>query len=691
MQMKRNLTLSLLILSSLCAMAQNEDKTITQSEEKTITLGEVVVKAAKVVNKMDGMELYPTEVQKKSSTNGYEILQKLSLPNIKIDAASHQVSAADNKGEVQVRINGIVVGRQEMLSLNPKSIARIDFINNPGVRYGDNIAYVIDITTRRADNGYTIGTDITATLTSRQGDGTAYGKWNKGKSELSLSYEFSGYKLKGMQNEERADYTLNDGNIYTISRNDIATQRKQLGHDIKLTYNWMDSTACVFQASLSGSFYRTPDNYNIKDISDGDNHYTATSRESGNNSSPVADLYFFRQLTPRQSITANAVGTYISTKSSNYYDEGTPYLYDVNGKSASILSEIIYENRLKPFTLSTGLNYRFKHIKNDYTGDAAALTEINNSTTYAFGEIKGMIRAWQYSFGAGASYIHYRQDTHSYNYWTFRPKVNLAYDLMQGMQLSYSFQMNDRVSRIAMINDATIRNNSMEWTVGNPNLKPNRDLEHTMQLAYNNARLQTNLNVYYKHCVKPNMALYERTNDNRFIYTQINQKAIDVLQSYGYASYWIVPEKLQVTAYGGLYRCFNFGNNYTHCYTSWFYASNIVAYLGNFSIVAVADNGNRFLEGENKGYNGGITALQASYKLHNWQFKLTWMSPFTPRYKQYESEILNRNLHKHAVGFDKDSGNRLTLNIAWRISQGKKRQSAEKTINLNDSDNGIMK
>ena len=60
-------------------------------------------------------------------------------------------------------------------------------------------------------------------------------------------------------------------------------------------------------------------------------------------------------------------------------------------------------------------------------------------------------------------------------------------------------------------------------------------------------------------------------------------------------------------------------------------------------------------------------------------------------YKQYESEILNRNLHKHAVGFDKDSGNRLTLNIAWRISQGKKRQAAEKTINLNDSDNGIMK
>ena len=119
--MKRNLTLSLLILSSLCAIAQNEDKTIAQNEDKAITLGEVVVKAAKTVNKIDGMVIYPTEAQKKSSSNGYDMLQKLSLPNIKIDATSHQVSAADNKGEVQVRINGIVAGRQEMLSLDPKS------------------------------------------------------------------------------------------------------------------------------------------------------------------------------------------------------------------------------------------------------------------------------------------------------------------------------------------------------------------------------------------------------------------------------------------------------------------------------------------------------------------------------------------------------------------------------------------
>lgn len=682
MQMKRNVTFLLLVVSSLCAIAQNDGK--------SVALDEVVVKAAKVVNKIDGQTIYPTDIQKESSSNGYGILQKLALPNIKIDLAAHSVSATDNRGEVQLRINGIIVERQEMIALDPKTIARINFVNNPGVRYGNGIAYVIDIITRRAAHGYIAGTDITVAITSLSGNGTAYGKWNTGKSELSVSYDFSGNRLKGLQANENANYTLNDGSVYTVTRNDIATQRKQLGHNAKLTYNWADSTACVFQASLSGSFHRTPDNYSIKDISDGDNSYTATSRENGKSCSPVADLYFFRQFTPRQSITANAVGTYISTKSEHYYDEATPYIYDVNGKSASLLSEVIYENRLKPFTLSAGLNYRLKHTKNDYTGDAAALTKIDNSAIYAFAEIKGMMRTVQYSFGVGASHLHYRQDNDCYDYWTFRPKGSVAYSFAKGMQLSYSFQVNDKVSRVAMVSNATIRSNSMEWTVGNPDLKPNRELEHTLQLAYNTSRWQTSVSGFYRHCIKPNMALYERTDDNRFVYTQVNQKAIDVLQVYAYAAYWAIPDKLQITAYGGMYRCLNFGNDYTHCYTSWFYASNIVAYLGKFTLVAQADNGSRFLEGENKGYSGGTTALQASYQLRGWQFSLTWLSPLSPRYKQYESEILNRNMHKHAVGYDKDLGNSLMLNIAWRINRGKKRQSTEKTINLKDTDNGIL-
>ena len=178
----------------------------------------------------------------------------------------------------------------------------------------------------------------------------------------------------------------------------------------------------------------------------------------------------FRQLTARQSITANAVGIYINTNTSNYFDEGTPYQYDVKGKTASALTEVIYENRLKPFILSAGLNHRYKYTKNDYIGDASAMTEMSQHNVYAFSEIQGTLKDIRYVLGLGASYIHYDQNKHNYNIWTFCPIVMLSYNFLYGMNLRYSFELEDRASRIAMINDATIQTNSMEMTVGNPDL-----------------------------------------------------------------------------------------------------------------------------------------------------------------------------------------------------------------------------
>lgn len=681
--MKRFITFSLLLSTAAITFAQNVDK--------SITLDEVTVRASKVVNKPDGMVIYPTDSQRQASTNGYSFLEKLTLPNLHVDNINHTISAIDNRGGVQLRINGIIVDKPEMTALDPKDILRIDFIDKPGVRYGESLAYVINIITRRNDSGYSIGTDITSAITTIQGDGMVYGKWNKGKSEWSVSYDINGGKSKGSNILQNANYTLTDGSIYTIERNDVETLRKYISHNAKLTYNWADSTATVFQTSLSGALNKTPDNYSIKEIIDGNHSYKATSRDGSKDLSPVLDIYFFRQLTPKQSIIANAVGTFISTKTNSFYDEGTPYIYNVDGKSASLLSEMIYENRLKPFTLSTGLNYRYKHTRNDYTGDATARTRMNDNKLYAFGEIKGSIKQFQYSLGTGVSYIHYTQNEHTYNFWTYRPKLTLTYNPSNELQMSYTFQMQERTSRIAMTSDAAIRTNSMEWTVGNPDLKPSRDMEHRLQVSYNTNRLQSFIEGYYKQCRRPNMAHYERTDDNRFIYTQINQKEIDVLDITAYAGFWLLPEKLQVAANGGMYRCFNFGYDYTHCYTSWFYVGSITAYLGKFYLRGYIDNGTRFLEGESKGYNGAYSAMQASYNLKNWQFSLTWANPICSNYKSFENELLNRNLYKHSIGYSKDSGNCISLNIVWRLNRGRNHQSAEKRINLKDTDNGIIK
>ena len=91
--------IGILILLSTFAVALS-----AQSETQTVELQEVEVKAAKVIHKPDGQTIYPTEVQKKASHSGYSILQKLSLPNIRVDEASHSLSAIDGRGSIQLRI-----------------------------------------------------------------------------------------------------------------------------------------------------------------------------------------------------------------------------------------------------------------------------------------------------------------------------------------------------------------------------------------------------------------------------------------------------------------------------------------------------------------------------------------------------------------------------------------------------------
>ena len=68
-----------------------------------------------------------------------------------------------------------------------------------------------------------------------------------------------------------------------------------------------------------------------------------------------------------------------------------------------------------------------------------------------------------------------------------------------------------------------------------------------------------------------------------------------------------------------------------------------------------------------------------------------WTNPFDNNYKAYENELLNRDIYKHTIGYSKGNGNQISLNLSWRLSRGSKHKSAEKRINLRDTDNGIIK
>ncbi len=646
------------------------------------TLQEVTVKGSKVVQRVDGQTIYPTRQQLESSTNGYSLLSKLTLPHLRIDPVMHTITALSNLGNVQVRINGIMASKEDLLALDMKAVQHIDYIDNPGVRYGEGIAYVVNIIVKKPVSGYDIGADLTNTLTAVNGDETVYGKFNYGKSEFGVNYSLGYQNFKGTGYEEQATYELESGEKRSILRQQLDGQNKSLNHNIQLTYSLSDSSY-VFQSKLSASRDIQPHRLWSKFDSFED-------RSSSRTSSPALDLYFHRDFKRHQSLTANAVATYIKTDSHAEHNEGGNYAYNVTGKTYSLWTEAVYENRLKPFTLSLGAQYGQKYINNVYSGDANADNAMRSSTLYFFGQLKGRLGKLGYMGGLGVSTRYYRQAEWNDRFLLFRPKLTVAYPLARNLRAKYDFEVSQHVSQIALVSDVSIKQNAMETLVGNPEITPNRVTSHDLRLTYSTPRIMSELQGYWRLNANCNMEKYTR-KDGHFFQTQTNagnECSFFFIQSYN--RWEAIPEHLSITLYGGIYRFYNFTDNYRHTYTAFNGGASVEAYLGRWTLSAYADNGWNFMEGEHRGHQAPAWYLTASYQLKNITFSLYAQHPFCARPLTNKTEVLSRYIHKDITQHSRDFGNMLTLNITWHLSSGRKYRDIQRTMNHRDTETGIL-
>lgn len=690
-------------LSSCCDSLYMQDggpvASVRSDSVAALALPEVTVEAARVVRKPDGQLLFPSAKQLQASTNGYSLLAKLVLPRIRVDEVARTITPLGNNGSVQLRLNGAITTHEELLSLDPKTVKSVDFIDNPGVRYGEGIGYVIDIRTRRGDSGWLAGADLNNSLTARHGSNTVFGKANRGNSEFGLTYQQDYTDFRGNDNSEQTDYLLNNGTLYHVSRTCQSARSRSYNNSLQAKYSLADSASYVFQAVLTNEWRHDPGSSVIQNVSDNGRSplnpgvktdAVVHSRGRSSSFTPALDLYFMHTLGSHQTLTANAVGTGIATEDYDFNDEGSVYEYAVKGRTWSLLTEAVYENRLRPFTVSLGMKHSTKYTRNEYTGSVASLTQLHNSSLYVFGEIKGRWKGLSYVAGLGVSHHGYRQGGSRYSYWLFRPKTTVSYAFTPALSLRYSFEMYEHVSRIAFIGGTAIRTNVMEWTVGNPDLKPNKVFDHVLTLSYDRPRLSLSADFCYRTNPRPNMAYYVRTADDRFVYTQRNQKDIRMVYGTVYARCDILPERLTANLWGGVFRFFNYGDNYRHYLTTYNFSGSLNAYLGRWTLVAAADNGWKFMEGETMGHSGSATYVGATCHIGNFDLSVFFQHPFEQHPRTDKSIICNEYMHKVFIERGRDYGNMLTFNLTWKMQWGRKYKSIRKTLQNRDSQTGIM-
>ena len=140
--------------------------------DDAVSLDGVTVSASAQTSHADKKVVFPSDRQMKASGNGMDLLQQMMLPRVQVDLLNNEIKATGN-GVVQVRINGVKVEQDEIKALNPSDIIRIEYHDNPGLRYG-NADIVLDYIVRRPDTGGSFGLDMAQGINSMWGEHNAW-------------------------------------------------------------------------------------------------------------------------------------------------------------------------------------------------------------------------------------------------------------------------------------------------------------------------------------------------------------------------------------------------------------------------------------------------------------------------------------------------------------------------------------
>ncbi|MBQ6965412.1 MAG: hypothetical protein IJP82_06950 [Bacteroidaceae bacterium] len=672
---------------------------------KSVELKEVTIKAERVVQTDEGMKVFPTEKQLEASPNGYSLLQKLSLPGIKVDEVMHTVSSPELIGSVQVRINDVVASMQDLLSLDMAMVQSIDYITSPGLRYGEGVAYVIDIHVLRPMSGYVAGGNILQSLNSRRNTDDVYFRLNHGKSEFSLGYDFSWTDFRGYRFDDRTDYLLADGTTASVITRSISYKNPNIHHGLSLKYSLAEEEKYLFLATLSQGFNHSPSYHNQQEVVMPLATDTVNYQSKDRNNSTQLDLYFNLRLPHAQTLTANAVGTFVGSRYRYSSDAVSLYQYEAKGKTYSLTSEALYENRLKPFTLSAGVKYHQQYIGNEYSGDVLRDNPLRESGQYFYAQLRGaLIPSLTYRAGMGVSHLHYSQSGTSYSYWVPRPNVLLNYKLTPSLSVNYVFNLKASVPRIAYITDVTQTNKRVmtssvlveELNVGNPDIKVTPNTEHSLKVTYTSPHLVNNFHAMFRNCHRTYMQDITRQTlpdgTTQFLFSRSNQRSIKMLYVMDDLTLHLIPETLDLSLNGSFLRCFNFGDHYTHCRSTFMGGADLQAYLGNFALSFHYDSGWHFLEGEGKGDNSYSTYLTASYQLGKWgTLSLFWQHLFDSNVRQEQFERLNRYLHRMYTAYSTDIGNMISVQLTVNLSHGRKYQTKQQTLKNTAVDAGVVK
>lgn len=669
----------------------------------------VTVEAAKVVEKVDRQIIFPTKEQVKTASNGYDLLDNLSLPTIIVNRAERKVLSLKG-GDVQIRINDVKASMQDVLALQPDEVTKVEFINVPGLKYGDsNLDAVINYQVRRRYAGYVAGVSTMQGTKAGFNNSDGYFKYNVKKSEFSINYSFSYRSVEERSYESLGTYHLPTGE--TLHRNYLGYDSPFLytTNNVQLGYNLSEPDKYTLNVRLNFYNHNSPVRgmNQLYQESGKANQYLQNNRKMLEQI-PSLDIYYSLNMPHDQNLALNLVGTYIGTdyqyrmreytfnKSPDESVKNAPltdYSYDATGRKRSLIGEGTYSKNWKQMALSVGGQYNISHTDNIYVGSSNADTELKYSNLYLFTQLQGQQKWFSYQVGVGATRSSIHQGENGYSKWLFRPQVTLQAKASDRLSFKWSSKITSDIPSLSDLSELRQYSNSFETRDGNSGLKPFTGYNNTLSASWNIPLMSVYLEGNWTYYDKPiaTSILPEKREDGSYLFVSKpeNQKSHEYKHLLLTPEVHLIKDHLDLNLMCEYQNVKTKGLDYSHEFNYFSYGAEIRYMTGNWNIGYGAYKVEKSFWGEKT--NGGepTSNLAVTYSYKNWQFGVLGLFVFYPHGCVYKDELFNKYVQQKNKVRLADQGNMLVFTASFNFSHGRRYHTGSRKLNNSDRDNGI--
>lgn len=659
-----------------------------------VLLDDVVVSGDAVVKKSDRQMIMPTQEQKRAATNGVNLLQHMPISRITINPLDKTIKTTLGD-DVQLRINGVEVTREEINAIRPSDVIRVEYHDNPGLRYG-GAAAVLDYIIKKKESGGNVAGDFTNGITH-----LGYGQYN-----LSAKYNWKKSAISTVASWQRRDLEWTRENYEDFVYPDYTIHNKELGAPTKVKFDYMNfvlnynrtDERGVFNVALRNRYDDKPNAVTDRSstLYQGDKIYSVSDKLQERSYIPSLDIYYQLNLKNDQHLYFDVVGTYINSSSNRQFsmleigtEDNTPTIISqTEGDKYSIIGEAIYERPLGNGKMTAGIKHTQAYMNNIYDGNISSKVSMNTAESYLFAEYNQKIKRFTYTLGIGGMRTWHQQGELSQEKYIIRPTITLSYNAPKNFYFRYRGYMSGYSPSLSDLSDVTQEIDIYQIRRGNPSLHSASYISNSLTASWKCKYISVEM--YGRHIYDHKPIMEETLFENdRFVRTMANQKGFHRLNLESTIQIYPWKEYIMIKLNPFFNRYISNGNNYTHTHSNFGFRGSIVGRYKKWIVMAEMNTSFHDLWGETLSRGEALHSIAIGYNHDKFSIQGMIMNPFTKRYEQGVDNLSELAPNKQ-LAYSTQLSQIVMLNLSFNLDFGKQNRIGRKRINNSDNDSGIV-